>query len=237
MKTSPLWKQVQTLLSLTADGIPGKATLQGVCSHLGLGTVSHPEPGWKPVQERLKVTADGIPGDQTARAVLLNLISKMNDPGTIVWPGESEVPKYFGKPGEGLQMIDLPYPMRLAWDKRSIVKKTTCHSLVALPLKRIFTRTLEHYGSSRLSELGLDLFGGCFNNRSKVGGTSKSMHAYGIAIDLDPDRNQLKWDRRKAVFAKPEYDAFWNIVEAENAVSLGRCKNYDWMHFQFARPN
>ena len=38
----------------------------------------------------------------------------------------------------------------------------------------------------------------------------------------------------EAVFSGPEYDAFWSIVEKEGAFSLGRERNYDWMHFQFA---
>ena len=66
------------------------------------------------------------------------------------------------------------------------------------------------------------------------GAKTWSMHAYGIAVDLDPERNQLKWGRDKAVFARPEYVPFWNIVESEGATSLGRARNYDWMHFQFA---
>jgi hypothetical protein len=27
----------------------------------------------------------------------------------------------------------------------------------------------------------------------------------------------------------------WKIIESEGAVSLGRRKDYDWMHWQFAR--
>jgi len=54
-------------------------------------------------------------------------------------------------------------------------------------------------------------------------------------VDLDPGRNQLKWGRDRAVFARPEYEPFWQIVESEGLVSLGRAKNFDWMHFQAAR--
>ena len=49
--------------------------------------------------------------------------------------------------------------------------------------------------------------------------------------DIDPDNNQLKWGRDRASFAKPVYDKFWNIVENEGWNSLGRTKNYDYMHF------
>ena len=56
------------------------------------------------------------------------------------------------------------------------------------------------------------------------------------AIDMDPERNTLYMSAPEAVFSGPEYDAFWSIVEKEGAFSLGRERNYDWMHFQFARP-
>ncbi|WP_347138974.1 hypothetical protein [Paracoccus sp. SSK6] len=51
-------------------------------------------------------------------------------------------------------------------------------------------------------------------------------------MDLDPERNQLRWGRSRASFAKPDYDAFWSIVEGHGGTSLGRKRDYDWMHFQ-----
>lgn len=235
MTPSLLWKHVQNLLNATADGIPGNLTLNAAITALNISPVNIPS--WKDVQRKLNISHDGIPGVQTGRALLLALRQQSVTPNATDWPKESEVEKYFGKPGEGLQLLDLPYPMKLSWDHKTIVRQLTCHSLVALPLKNIFCKILDHYGLSRISSLRLDLFGGCYNNRDKVGGATKSMHAYGIAVDLDPDHNQLKWDRKKAAFAGANYDAFWNIVESEKAVSLGRKKNYDWMHFQFAQPN
>lgn len=88
----------------------------------------------------------------------------------------------------------------------------------------------------RIRELRLDVYGGCFNNRPIRGGSRPSLHAWGIAIDMDPERNTLYMSTPEAVFSGPEYDAFWSIVEKEGAFSLGRERNYDWMHFQFARP-
>ena len=92
----------------------------------------------------------------------------------------------------------------------------------------------DHYGMEKIREMGLDLYGGCFNNRSIIGGKATSMHAWGIAVDIDPDRNGLNIPAPKAVLSGPEYAAFWQFVEAEGAVSLGRSRDYDWMHFQFA---
>jgi hypothetical protein len=93
---------------------------------------------------------------------------------------------------------------------------------------------LQHYGPDKVRQLGLDLFGGCLNVRKMRGGSAWSMHSWGIAFDFDPDRNQLKWGRDRAVFARPEYQKWWELWEEEGAVSLGRARNFDWMHVQFA---
>ncbi|MEJ8573085.1 peptidoglycan-binding protein [Microbaculum marinum] len=151
------------------------------------------------------------------------------------WPTESGVQEYFGAPGSNQVYLQLPFPMKLAWDPAKIVRQVQCHSLVSESLERIWTRTLKHYGLEELRRLRLDMFGGCLNVRKKRGGTSWSMHAYGIAWDVDPERNALKMGRDEAALDAPEYDAFWEFVYAEGAVGLGRERNYDWMHFQFAR--
>jgi hypothetical protein len=67
------------------------------------------------------------------------------------------------------------------------------------------------------------------------GGSAWSTHAWGIAIDWNPSSNKLKWGREQATLARPEYDAWWDIWEEEGWLSLGRARNYDWMHVQAAR--
>lgn len=154
------------------------------------------------------------------------------------WPRQAEVRAFFGEPGgtdATAGMVDLAYPMRVAWDTKQTIRRFRCHRKVEGAFEQIFASTLAHYGLPEIQRLGLDLFGGCYNFRQMRGGSSWSMHSWGIAVDLDPTRNQLKWGRDRAQFAKPEYEMFWRIVEAEGGVSLGRAKNYDWMHFQFAR--
>jgi hypothetical protein len=63
----------------------------------------------------------------------------------------------------------------------------------------------------KIKALQLDDFGGCFNYRKMRGGTQLSLHSWGVAIDLDPDRNLLKETSKTARFARPEYKQFIDI--------------------------
>jgi len=135
--------------------------------------------------------------------------------------------------GEGyLVKIDLPYPMRIAWDIDTTVKTMMCHKLVADKFKAIFNDLLVHYGYNKIKELGIDLFGGCFNYRKMRGGSAWSMHSWGIAIDLDPARNQLKETSKTARFARLEYKPMIDIFYSHGFIGLGPEENRDWMHFQ-----
>jgi len=142
----------------------------------------------------------------------------------------------YGKPnvtGEGyLMTIQLPYPMRLAWDTDTLVHSMRCHKLVGARFLAVFNEIHRVYGYDRIKELGIDLFGGCFNFRKMRGGNDWSTQSWGIAIDLDPSRNQLKETSKTARFARPEYKAMIDIFYKHGFESLGREKNYDWMHFQ-----
>ena len=160
---------------------------------------------------------------------------KVSAPVKVNWPRQSAVSSYFGTVGKNQVSCILPYEMVLAWDTKSKVRKFSCHKLVKEPLERIFKRTLDWYGYEEIKRLRLHYFGGCLNVRKVRGCSNYSMHAWGIAVDLDPDRNQLKWGKDKAVFAKPEYKKFWEFVYDEGAISLGIERNYDFMHLQFSK--
>lgn len=175
---------------------------------------------------------DGIVGEKTWKFVT-NVSN--NTPLSQRWPKQdyNSMVNFYGPVGENQTKLDLPYPLKLAWDKNVIVKKMTCNEKCERAFYNIFENTLKAYGSD-ISKLKLDLFGGCLNVRRMRGGRSWSIHSWGAAVDLDPDNNQLKWGRDRATFSKPVYNEFWKIVEKEGGVSLGRERNYDWMHFQFA---
>lgn len=147
----------------------------------------------------------------------------------------SEIIKKYGKPnqqGSYLTTINLPYPMRLAWDKKTTVNRMRCHKLIADDFLAVFNDLLKHYGLEKIQELGIDLFGGCFNFRAMRGGSDYSRHSWGIAIDLDPERNKLRETSKTARFARPEYKPMIDIFYKHGFVSLGRERNYDWMHFE-----
>jgi len=153
------------------------------------------------------------------------------------WPDQDEnlLLDFYGKTGDKQIKLSLPYPHRLAWDLRQSVHTFYCHEKVHDSAQRVLTKVFDHYGLEQIKELRLDRWGGCLNVRKMRGGTKWSMHSWGIAIDYDPDRNKLEWGRDRAAFARPEYAAWWRFWEEEGWVSLGRSKNYDWMHVQAAR--
>jgi hypothetical protein len=131
-----------------------------------------------------------------------------------------------------LVKIKLPYPMRIAWDLDSSVNTMMCHKLVADNFIAVFNELLSTYGYDKIKELGIDLFGGCFNYRKMRGGNALSMHSYGLAVDLDPARNLLKESSKTARFARPEYKQMIDIFYKHGFISLGVEKNYDFMHFE-----
>jgi len=144
----------------------------------------------------------------------------------------------YGKPnqqGRYLTTIKLPFPMRIAWDTKTTVKTMRVHKAAAADVLAILTDVLEAYGLEKIKELGIDLFGGCFNFRQMRGGSDYSVHSWGLAIDLDPIRNQLHENKKTARFARPEYKAMIDIFYKHGWESLGREKDYDYMHFQVAK--
>ena len=147
---------------------------------------------------------------------------------------EQIIAKY-GQPGDvdNFTIIDLPYPMRIAWDLTKTVKRMQCHKLAAEPFKAVFSDLLAHYGLPKLQELGIDLFGGCVNIRLMRGSKTKwSRHSWGIAIDLDPARNGLKTKWASSQFAKPEYQFMVDTFYKHGFFSYSKERNFDSMHFE-----
>ncbi len=163
-----------------------------------------------------------------------------SDANPHTWPrdrgNQQEMRNFYGQPGKpAMTQVAVPWKMRLAWDKRQTVRSIGVHSKVASSVTNVFKRVHQHYGDAELKRLRLDLFGGCFAARKKRGGSTWSTHAWAVALDFDPERNQLKWGRDRAAMAHRDYRFWFDAWEADGWVSLGRSRNFDWMHVQAAR--
>jgi len=148
---------------------------------------------------------------------------------------DAQVIEKYGEPGDAdnLTVIELPYKMRIAWDLSKTVSKMQCHKLVADNFKAVFNDLLAHYGAEKLTELDIDLFGGCVNVRLMRGSKTKwSRHSWGIAIDLSPAKNALKTKRPQAQFSQPEYQPMIDIFYKHGFIGLGPEQDRDWMHFE-----
>ncbi len=147
-----------------------------------------------------------------------------------------QLTKKYGKPCDpsNHMLITLPYPVRLSWDKKIKVTKVTCHNLIAKNFFNVFAELLKTYGLDEIHRLGIDLYGGIYNCRAMRGGTSPSVHSWAVAIDLDPERNLLRENHKTARFARPEYKLMIDIFYMHGFESLGREKDFDYMHFQIA---
>lgn len=192
---------------------------------------------------------DGLTGPKTEAATAAWRVVRSGmvtvppmDPVVVArhqWPDRRDLRAMnalFGQPGSAQATAgkcELPFPFVLAWDEGTRINRFSCNSAAAETFMSIFQEAAQHYGETAFRRLRLDRFGGCFNDRAMRGSAAtKSTHAWGVAIDLDPINNQLAWGRSKAWLARSDYNAFWAIVERHGATSLGRAKNYDFMHFQ-----
>lgn len=189
------------------------------------------------IQQKVGVEADGVIGPVTIEAIAraLGIAEDASaEEGPI--PPQSRVrlgKSLYGSPGceENLVNVTPPYP--LLYEGKP-VKSIRVHRCIAARVERALRAVLEHYGQEAISRLGLDLYGGSYNYRSCTGGSSLSMHAWGVALDFDPEHNSYNMKRPRARFSGAEYEDWWRIWEEQGAISLGRQRDVDWMHLQFA---
>lgn len=191
------------------------------------------KPSIRRIQAHLGVSADGIIGPQTLRAISQALgIQEIP-----TWPSQSEVRKgksIFGAPGREDSLVSILPAYPLYFEEQQ-VRSIRVHRLIAPHVQQALREVLAHYGREEIGRLGLDQYGGCYNYRPTSTGNALSMHAWGIALDFAPRSNGLKVQAPRATLSHPDCEVWWQIWEKHGAVSLGRERNYDWMHLQFAR--
>ena len=132
-----------------------------------------------------------------------------------------------------LVVIPTPYPFRLAWETTSIVTKIRCHAKISDALIRVLNRIKDFYKTlDAIQAVRMDLYGGCYNYRCVRGAAGLSVHAWGAAIDLDPDNNPLGKPWSPGMIPMDVVDMF----KAEGSVWGGDfVHRQDCQHFQFTK--
>ena len=127
------------------------------------------------------------------------------------------------------------WEMRLSWDKATRLRNITIHEKLGPSLGRVLDKIDNTYSLKEKRDIGIHLFAGSRACRNIRGGTRPSVHAFSAAIDWDSERNRLRWDHTRARLAQPDAIPFWEAWEEEGWMSLGRERDFDWMHVQAAR--
>lgn len=184
------------------------------------------------LQQHLGVEADGIIG----RPTLCAISSALGIVNTPIWPTQSGVrsgTSIFGAPGCEDKLTSILPAYQLYYDGKP-VRTIRVHHLIAPHVREALREILDFYGMDEIRRLGLDQYGGSYNHRPTVSGKSLSMHAWGIALDFAPRTNAYALKSPRATLSHPDCIPWWQIWEKHGAVSLGRQRNFDWMHLQFA---
>lgn len=155
------------------------------------------------------------------------------------WPLQSQCFEMFGNPSspafrKNLVAVKPPYPM---WMGDIPIKTIYVNKICAESLTRILNKIWEHYGKdkNRIRAAGLDVFSGAWAVRNMRGGRNLSMHAYGLAIDLNAPENPLGvkpgWHEESFTNDHPVVKMF----KEEGWIWGGDWKSRpDGMHFQAA---
>lgn len=184
------------------------------------------------IQKKIGATPDGDWGPKSRLACTSYLKSLMPSPNP--WPKSdtASLRAFYGEPGDerNLVMIDLPFPMFYGCQR---VTRTRVHRKCAASLFRVLTAIRSRIEAFPDIRDEAEDYGGIYNNRNKRGGTSKSLHAWGAAIDLDADDNSFRdsWPMKS--------DMPLEIMEEfarEGWKSAGAFWGFDAMHFEACQP-
>lgn len=178
------------------------------------------------IQEKVGAEPDGFWGPGSRRAAI-GYLRKLAGPNADRWPVQrsADLIRVFGSAGTNQSPIDVAdLDIEYAGNR---VARINCNRAVGASLRTI----LEQIHNSEHAHI-LRHYAGCFNYRPMRGGSSLSMHAFGIAIDLWPEQNGFKeaWP----VSADMPFGVM-EIFAKEGWTPAGLAWGRDAMHFQATR--
>jgi hypothetical protein len=121
-----------------------------------------------------------------------------------------------------------PYPIYYVENLR-LMRTLTLHRLVVPAFDAAFANVLKHFGEVDIKTHRLNICAGTYNYRLMRGGSRLSVHAYGIAIDMDPANNPFPhpWNPSEGIHID-----FVNILQEAGLWWRGYQGDVDPMHFQ-----
>ena len=189
----------------------------------------------KRMQQKVGAAPDGFWGPKSIAACQEHLKRMMPDPHPF--PHEEDVEAFYGPHGEEgkfsppTKEIILPFPIYYGSTQ---VTKLRPHRLCADSLLRVFERLAAAFPTEENRRAaGMLTYDGLYNPRRKRQGSSWSMHAWAIAIDLNAGRNgnNTSWPST-AVMPLEVMECFTQ----EGWTSAGAFWGRDAMHFQATKP-
>jgi hypothetical protein len=186
-------------------------------------------------QQRIGTTADGFWGPKSEAAARDHLRKLMPSPHPF--PKKDAITSFYGAHGvEGgytppQKEIRLPFTV---FYEDSPVTKLRPHEKCAAAFLKAFELLAEEFPDDAARKAaGILTYDGLYNPRRMRGGTSWSMHAWAIAIDLDAgdNGNFVHWPT-KAVMPIEVMECFAKAGMA----SAGAFWSRDAMHFEAVNP-
>ncbi|MBW8881294.1 MAG: M15 family metallopeptidase [Asticcacaulis sp.] len=122
-----------------------------------------------------------------------------------------------GWEASNLVMVNLPWRAHAAWDPRIAIPAVQVNRNAAPSLVRALNTIWLQAGQNQaeIDRLGLSAIGGGYNYRPMRDGERLSAHAYGCAVDFDPDRNAMG-------------DKSPNFAQAENRYVIDAFRGEGW---------
>jgi hypothetical protein len=179
------------------------------------------------LQSHIGTTPDGFWGPKSQEACRRHLRALM--PARSPWPNsdQASLRAFFGEPGTEANLVEIDVRgLGMEYEGQSL-RIIRAHDLIADSLLAILRTIAAGPHRDILAE-----YAGVYNFRRKRGGTSYSLHAYGAAIDLDPDNNAFRdsWPLRSSMPI-----GVMEAFAAEGVKSAGAAWGFDSMHFEWTQ--
>lgn len=149
------------------------------------------------------------------------------------WPHDDEqsLISFYGKPWEDSSLLVHVIPPFYMFYAGAIVRGILIHKKCADALEEALHTCWDHFDRDQhqVNLCGLSNYSGSFNYRNVRGAHSLSCHAFGAAIDIDAENNQL--GSLKGAMNQVVVDAFKSVGAFWGGDFVHR---KDQMHFQFA---